>query len=264
MRLFNKRSAWDKIKATLSAAAERTADTAGQWERAAVDAAGSGWGAATSAGHAVGDRVRSGATAGAGAVRSGVAAVGRGVEAVEDKVDSVANGVVAGAIAGALAAWAMNQFQTVSAKPVAARRREAAELGSVGGGEPALRSAQSDGSGENATVQVAEKVSREALGHELTGAEKPVAGAAVHYGYGAAMGALYGGLSELVPVVGTGLGIPYATALWLFGDEIAVSKLGLGKPIEATTPAEHAASFSAHLVYGVTLDVARRVLRHIV
>jgi putative membrane protein len=241
-----KRSAWDQIKAAVAEAASVAGDKAADLRDAAVDAehrvharvkdtVGHGW-----------DSVQGGVHAGADAVRTGAAAVGHGVAVVDQKVEDVANGILAGAIAGALASWVMNQFQAVSAKPVARRNQEATQ-------PPAP-------SEDNATTKAAEAL----VGHPLAADQKPVAGAAVHYGYGAAMGALYGGLAEIVPSVGMGLGIPYATALWLFGDEVAVPALGLGKPPTASTPAEHAGALSAHFVYGLTLDVARRVLRHIV
>ena len=258
MGLFNRQTTWDKVRAVI-------ADRAVEWQEKARGAAASSWDAAGSAGQAVGDGVRAGAQGSASAVKSGAAAVGRGVTAVDDKVHDVANGVIAGAIAGALAAWVMNQYQAIDAASGSpgSKQATAAQAAAAEQGGTAKTAGSADG-GENATVQIAEKVSREQFGHELTEAEKPLAGQAVHYGYGAAMGALYGGLTELVPFVGTGLGLPYATAMWLFGDEIAVSALGLGKPLPQTTPAEHATSLSAHFVYGVTLDVARRVLRHIV
>ena len=252
----SKQAAWEKIKAAVADAAEEFGPVAGEWAERARSAAVDGW-------DATAEGVRTGAAYTADAARAGAHAVGRGVAAAEDKVESVANGVVAGAIAGAMAAWVMNQFQAANAKKGGDHQAGGAESAAAEAGGTA-RTAAAEGSDGNATVQVAQKVSREQFGHELKDAEKALAGLAVHYGYGAAMGALYGGLAEVVPVVGTGLGIPYATALWLFGDEIATTYLGIAKPPAATTPAEHASTLSAHFVYGVTLDIARRVLRHIV
>jgi uncharacterized membrane protein YagU involved in acid resistance len=237
-----KRSAWDEIKSAVADAASVAGDKAAHLRDAehrvqarVKETVGQGW-----------ESVQGTVHAGADAVRTGAAAVGHGVAVVDQKVEDVANGIVAGAIAGALASWVMNQFQAASAKPSAPRGPAA---------EPPPTP-----SDDNATTRVAEAL----VGHPIPPALKPAAGAAVHYGYGAAMGALYGGLAEIVPSVGMGLGIPYATAMWLFGDEVAVPALGLGKPPTATTPAEHAGALSAHFVYGVTLDIARRVLRHIV
>ncbi len=247
-----KKSAWDQIKAAVADAAEAAGDKASDLRDAALDVHGRVHAQVKdTVGQGV-DAVSGAAQYGVDSVRGGVSAVGRGVGAVGDGVGRTANGVVAGAIAGAFASWMMNQFQAVSAKPLADRQREAAQSGGT------AKSAAADG--ENATVQVAQAL----VGHEIAPDQKATAGSGVHYGYGAAMGALYGGLSEVIPGVSIGLGIPYATLLWLFGDEIAVSALGLSKPPTQTTPAEHAASFSAHLVYGVSLDIARRVLRHIV
>ncbi len=240
-----KKSAWDQIKSAVAHAAESAGDRAGHLREAAADVYERVQPRVSDGVSQVRGAVHDGVHASADAVRTGASAVGRGVQAVDQKVEDVADGVLAGAIAGALAAWMMNQFQAVSAKPVAQRKLDA---------PPA------PDEGDNATTKAAEAL----VGHTIPAAAKPAAGAAVHYGYGAAMGALYGGLAELVPTVGTGLGIPYATALWLFGDEIAVPALGLSKPPTAATPAEHASALSAHFVYGVTLDIGRRILRHIV
>lgn len=189
-----------------------------------------------------------------------------GVAAFVDGIGRTANGFVAGLAAGAIASYVMNQYQAIEGKPVAVRKREAAEAASAAqsnsGGGPQKQSQA--GGEDNAPVAVAQAASRNLFEHELTGDEKPAAGAAVHYGYGAAVGGLYGGLAEVVPAVGLGLGIPYATLLWLLGDEIAVPALGLSKPPTEQTAGSHASSLAAHFVYGATLDISRRILKHII
>ena len=247
---LKRKSAWEQIKGAVADAAAAASERAIDLGHAAVGA-GDRVGSQVRGGvHQGWESVQDGVHASADAVRMGAAAVTRGVAVVDEKVEDVANGLIAGAIAGALASWVMNQYQTISARPVAKRKLE----------QESPPPASGEGAGDNATTKTAEAL----VGHALPAERKAAAGSAVHYGYGAAMGALYGGLAELVPSVGMGLGIPYATALWLFGDEIAVPALGLGKPPSETTAAEHAAALSSHFVYGVTLDIARRVLRHIV
>jgi hypothetical protein len=123
---------------------------------------------------------------------------------------------------------------------------------------------QSQDIDENATVKTAQRLSRKLFEHELTQPEKQVAGPAVHYAYGSMMGALYGGLSELLPVTSAGLGLPFGFALWLLGDEIAVPALGLGKHPKEYSPEVHADALAAHFMYGATTDLLRRVLRHVV
>jgi hypothetical protein len=189
-------------------------------------------------------------------------AIHRGIEKAEDEVTRVFKGAVAGCIAGALASWAMNQYAVIEKKPVEARRRESAAA-PPGPASSAGKSEKSEG-GDDATVKTAQLISTRLLHHDLTESEKKIAGPAVHYGYGTLVGGLYGFLAEIVPVVGTGLGIPYATLLWLGGDEVAVPKLGLGKSVTETSPAEHASALASHFVYGVVLDIGRRIFKHLI
>jgi hypothetical protein len=103
---------------------------------------------------------------------------------------------------------------------------------------------------------------------ELTQDEKKKAGALVHYGFGAAMGALFGGVLENSsrdmkrhPAL-SGLG--FGSLLFVGADEIAVPSLKLsGKPNE-TPLGDHLYGLASHLVYGaavgVTAGLARKLL----
>jgi uncharacterized membrane protein YagU involved in acid resistance len=183
-------------------------------------------------------------------------------DALADGAARVARGTVAGFLGGVVASWVMNRYQEIENRPVMVRRLEALET-EVGipheETKPAAVAAQING--EEPTVKVAQKISRELFQHELTESEKHVAGPAVHYGYGGAVGALYGGLAEVLPIVGIGLGIPYATLLCLGGDAVAVPALGFSKPPSQVPPATHASALATHFVYGITLDISRRILR---
>jgi putative membrane protein len=181
--------------------------------------------------------------------------------AVTDGAARVARGTVSGFLGGMLASWVMTQYRAVESRPVNVRKREEAEPVSKASKRKAAKHAESDG--DEPTVKVAEAVSRKLFEHELSPSERKIAGPTVHYGYGGAVGALYGGLSELIPMVGIGLGIPYATLLWLGGDEIAVPALGLSKPPTDVPAEDHATALATHFVYGITLDISRRILRRI-
>jgi len=142
----------------------------------------------------------------------------------------------AGAAGGLLGAWTMNRFQA------GLKRVLPKEPG--GGGEPA-------------TVQAAERVTETATGHGLTAAQKETAGPAVHYGFGALVGAVYGMLAAKAPVAKTGLGAVYGAAVWLLADEIGVPAAGLSKPPADVPLSKHAAALASHLVYGLTVEGAR-------
>lgn len=184
----------------------------------------------------------------------------------------IVKGAVAGLAGGLAGSWAMNQVHSLmsagSEESSPERNRPKPGTGSRENGPAATeqqgkRATDSNTGQEPATTQVAEAVSRTVAQRELTSSEKSVAGPAVHYGYGAAVGGLYGGLVETVPLVGAGFGTAYGTALWLVGDEIAVPALGLGKPPTETEPSEHAKALAAHLIYGLTLEAVRRLVRRI-
>lgn len=178
----------------------------------------------------------------------------------------VFRGMAAGLLAGCAAAWTMNQFQQMRAhntpQSSGGTGKEAKDKAEDTESQRGLH--QGDDLDENATVATAQRISRKLFQHELSPAEKQVAGPAVHYGYGAVVGAVYGGLAELLPVTSAGLGLPFGFVLWLLGDEIAVPALGLGKGPTEYSPEVHADALAAHFMYGATTDLLRRVLRHVV
>ena len=95
----------------------------------------------------------------------------------------------------------------------------------------------------------------------MTRREKEIAGPAVHYAFGATMGAMYGVLAEVAPAVSAGWGMPFGTALWLAADEVAVPALGLSKSPTEYPASTHASALASHLVYGLSVDLVRRVFR---
>lgn len=184
-----------------------------------------------------------------------------GLEQFASGAARVGRGALAGLIGGAIAAYVMNRYQEIESRPVNVRRQEQSrrEYGQTAN-DPGESKAQLAG---DPKVQLAQRVSRNLFDHELSDIEQMAVGPAIHYGYGAAVGALYGGLAELMPTIGMGMGIPYATLLWLGGDEIALPALGVAAPPTQTPPARHASHLASHFVYGITLDVARRILRRL-
>lgn len=175
---------------------------------------------------------------------------------------SVLRGMAAGLLAGLAASWTMNEFQKL--------RPQSTRSGTPARPEPEHDQPQErkeklagGNAEEDATVQTAQAIAQRVLHRDLTQQEKQIAGPAVHYAYGSVVGALYGGLSELLPIVSAGAGLPFGTALWLMGDEVAVPALGLSKLPSEYPPETHADAFAAHLMYGMTTDIMRRVLRHV-
>jgi Protein of unknown function (DUF1440) len=78
-------------------------------------------------------------------------------------------------------------------------------------------------------------------------------GAAMHYGFAIAAGALYAEAATRFPSTRLGRGTAFGTALWLIGDEVAVSALGLEHPFR-TPISSHLSALAAHILYGMIVD----------
>lgn len=173
-------------------------------------------------------------------------------------------GMAAGLLAGCAASYVMNQLAASSPRQPEGDEHEGSSKGHKKGHKTERHEARQGGQEEeNANVATAQAISRKLFHHELDGGEKQIAGPAVHYAYGSIVGAIYGGVAEVLPVVGAGFGMPFGFTLWLLGDEIAVPALGLGKGPTKYPPQVHADALASHFVYGITTDLMRRVLRHV-
>ncbi len=159
--------------------------------------------------------------------------------------DDLWKGALAGLVAGLAASYVMTQFQNLSAKLEEQDKKKKKKKG------------------EDATVKTAEAISEGFFHHELTANEKKIAGPVVHYSFGALTGGVYGALAELTPAVTRGIGLPFGTAVWVGADEVAVPALKLSGPPTATPPAVHAKALAAHLVYGLTTETVRRLVRRV-
>jgi hypothetical protein len=172
-------------------------------------------------------------------------------------------GLAAGLAGGLVASWAMNQFQAAWSKAVQGfEKPHGAQSMQPSEGENAEKqSVEGKENQDDATVKVARAISEGIFGHELKDNEKKPAGAVVHYAFGTATGGLYGAIAEITPEVTTAAGLPFGAAFWLVADEIAVPLLGLSKGPTEYSLSTHAYAFASHLVYGLTAEVTRRVVR---
>jgi len=203
------------------------------------------------------------------------------LEACSNDKTNVLKGVTAGIIGGLVASWVMEEFQSLWFK--LSESLEGAQEESTSG-ETSERSqqtqdAQGNGSSveqqrgeealsaeaelEPAPVKAAEAISEGLFGHKLTKDEKKIAGPAVHYALGMAVGGLYGGLAEVEPEISAGVGLPFGTVFWLVVDETAVPLLALSKGPTQYPVSTHVYALASHLVYGVTTDIVRRGVRSV-
>jgi putative membrane protein len=161
----------------------------------------------------------------------------------------VLKGLVAGVAGGLLASLVMEQFQFVWSKVSERIQRSSEEE------KPKGRKA------EPATVKVAQSISKNVFGKRLPKSKKRLAGEAVHYAMGTTSGAIYGALTEALPMTTLGDGLVFGTAVWLLADEVSVPALRLSKPPLKIAASTHVYALVSHLVYGWTTEIVRRAVR---
>lgn len=174
-------------------------------------------------------------------------------------------GALVGAVAGTLATLAMSTFQKLWAQVAPEPETPLNSLHPAERGWPesveALRPSGPRHGPDDATVEAADRISRQVTGRGLDVEERAVAGPAMHYLFGAVAGAAYGALAEWEPRVTAGAGLPFGMVVWLGADEIALPLLGLTPPPEDSPAHRHLLSLSAHCVYGATTEAIRRAIR---
>ncbi len=152
--------------------------------------------------------------------------------------------MVFGAVAGLVASYAMTRFHVA----LSGRGLTDAE-------EPQSKKPV-DAEGDDATMEVAERVSESATGSELTQTEKKeVGGPAVHYAFGIGSGIFYGAIRELWPNSTLASGGPFGAVVWVAADQLALPLSGLGPwPLKAYPAATNLQHLVSHLVYGLTAE----------
>jgi uncharacterized membrane protein YagU involved in acid resistance len=155
-------------------------------------------------------------------------------------------GIVAGLVGGTIAAGAMSLVHRGLVGLISATQPSA----------PATKEQE----GEDATVRVADGITRWLLGRALPEEKKPLASNIVHFAFGASVGGLYGGVATVAPRVTLAHGVPFGVAVWLGAHVIMVPALGLAPPLPRQPPAKEALECVLHLVYGAVTEVVRRLL----
>ncbi|MBT9330847.1 DUF1440 domain-containing protein [Paracidobacterium acidisoli] len=171
-----------------------------------------------------------------------------------DKRRHLLRGAIAGAAGGMLASWIMNSFIAGPGKKL----EQAVQYA----GQNQQDQKADEMPKQDATMKVADTVVSTATGGlHLSWEAREKAGPVVHYAFGSLMGAFYGALAEYWPGVRSGFGTTFGSALFTGADLIGVPVLQLGPPPAEQPKAELATHLSAHLVYGLTTEFARRILR---
>lgn len=95
----------------------------------------------------------------------------------------------------------------------------------------------------------------------LTEKEEDVSVKAIHWGFGALVGGVYGALAEYQPAITSKLGATFGLTLCGITHASALPMMGLTETPENQPAREHASELVTHAIYGVTTEVVRRVAR---
>jgi putative membrane protein len=104
-------------------------------------------------------------------------------------------------------------------------------------------------------------LAEDVAGHALTPAANAVAVEAIHWGFGAAVGAAYGALAEYYPAATAKDGASFGVALGTLTHEGALPALGLAAAPEDQTMREKTSEMTSHVAYGVVTETVRRFVR---
>jgi putative membrane protein len=167
---------------------------------------------------------------------------------IRKKRDRALNGMIAGLVGGLVGSYVMTQFQETC-------RKIQAQSDTNEHNKQPSEGLRKD---EPATVKLASAISENVLDQQLGKEQRERAGTAMHYLMGAASGAAYGAVAELLPRASAANGLMFGAALWLVADEIATPALGLSGPPSDHPLSTHAGSLASHLVYAVTTDLTRK------
>jgi putative membrane protein len=99
------------------------------------------------------------------------------------------------------------------------------------------------------------------VGHPLAPAQASVVSAAVHFGFGTVIGAVYGIAGEFAPIVRVGFGTGFGLVLQIMTHETLVPLAGLDQPPLQQPFRDHASEILTHLLYGLTVEAIRRMIR---
>ncbi len=176
----------------------------------------------------------------------------------------VLRGMAAGAIGGLVGAFVMNQSGKAIGSIAQDWQKEKIALEGQKGGEHNYPEhyGKTEQESEDATQKAAGKIA--AIAHRpVSKKQKKIAGPVIHYLFGAAVGAAYGAAAEKLPV-NKAAGVPFGAAVWAAADELAVPAAGLAGSFDQYPASVHLKSLATHVVYGVTTEMVRRGMRHVI
>lgn len=110
-------------------------------------------------------------------------------------------------------------------------------------------------------VELGNQVSEHLTGHPLSPEGEAIAAEAIHWGFGAVVGAAYGVIAEYYPAATSKEGASFGMALGGLMHQGALPTLGISTPVEDETLRERTSELSSYVVYGVVSETVRRLVR---
>ena len=104
---------------------------------------------------------------------------------------------------------------------------------------------------------LAEKIA----GHAMEETSKSIASETIHWGFGAAVGAAYGGLAEFYPAATARDGAQFGMTLMAITHEGVLPAMGLSADPANQTTREKSSEVATHLVFGFVTETVRRSIR---
>ena len=161
-------------------------------------------------------------------------------------------GILAGIAGGLVASWVMNEFIAGPGKQLS-KALETPE-------DKVLEAKHADD--PDSTMKAADEINAAVTGGQhLTYEQEQKGGPIVHYAFGAIAGGVYGALAEYSSLSRAGFGTTFGTALFASADLIAVPALHLSPPLDDQPKSGFPTHYAAHLVYGATTELVRRIVR---
>lgn len=169
-------------------------------------------------------------------------------------------GVAVGAVSGLLGSWAMLLFS----KGVGRTLLDTLKSEEDRAWEQRLQERDGADNPDSVTMQAADAFAAYAPGgRRLRLEERKQGGALVHYGFGMAMGMAYGGLAEIEPRIGAGVGVPFGTILWASTDLLSLPAVGFAKWPKDEPAAAHITHWMAHVIFALGMEATRRAGRRL-
>jgi putative membrane protein len=106
-----------------------------------------------------------------------------------------------------------------------------------------------------------ETLAEKAAGHPLDEDTKQLAAESIHWGFGSLTGAAYGALVEFYPKAAAKEGATFGMTLCTLTHESVLPVMGVAAKPEEQTFREHSSELASHIVYGVTTELVRSLVR---